>query len=383
MVNWKKLNENRIAGKNEIAFARKVIDWIVEGRLPTEEFSLRGLWEACGCPELRVEQPLSNTGYILEGSKISEALDSSAFPKITGALINKMVQEAYDLEYGIGFSLVQKFPSSLREETIVGFADDDALREVPEGMPYQEGSITEKYHKIKNRKWGRLISLTEEMVKFDQTGQLTMRARRVGEKAKSKQEEIIMNAVLELVSTGEYAAWRPNGTATTLYSNTSTDPFSTDTLDNVITDTLTDETDLDAAMVLFSAFTDELGDPININPTTLLAGISLMGVAAKILASGQAVKLTLPTGVKNIYAGTIAPLHSAFVDQKLGVKYWLFGDFKKQFVYTEVFPLQTFQHKAGNEQEFERDVIFRFKARFMGGCGAVTNRYVIRSTGAG
>ena len=61
--------------------------------------------------------------------------------------------------------------------------------------------------------------------------------------------------------------------------------------------------------------------------------------------------------------------------------YWYLGDPKKQFVYTEVFPLQVFQAKKGNDQEFERDVLFRFKSRFMGGCGAVTNRYVMGSTG--
>jgi hypothetical protein len=250
-------------------------------------------------------------------------------------------------------------------------------------MPYQEGSVTEKYHKVKNRKFGRIISITEENIKFDQTGQIIMRAKRVGESARAKKEQIILEAVTEVTATGDYASWRPAGTATTLYSSTSNDPYTSGTLDNSITDTLADETDLTAAYVLASAFTDEQALPIHWDPKQLLTGISLDSMAAKILRSGQSVKLTSPAGVANIYSGKITPLSSAWVDQKKGTAYWFIGDFKKQFVYTEVFPLQTFQAKAGHEQEFERDVIFRYKARLMGGCGAVTNRYVIMSTGAG
>lgn len=380
MINWKLLKEqkDRVGEKR---FAVKMINLINEGGITVDEFSLFGLWEALGRPQLK-RSPIITGGQIdKESYEIEEALDSSAFPKITGALINKVVQEAYQLEYGVGDQLVTVLPSSLKEETIVGFADDDELMEVPEGMDYQEGSITEKYHKIKNRKFGRIIALTEEMIKFDQTGQMIMRAKRAGEQAKSKHEYIIMNAVLELTTTGDYAAWRPKGVATTLYSNTSTDPYSDATQDNFDTEALADETDIQGLMTLFAAFTDEKGAPIHIDPKVLLTGISLEMIAAKILRSGQSVEKTVPAGSFNIYSGKITPLASAWVDQKKGTAVYLLGDFKKQFVYTEVWPIQVFQDKKGSEPEFVRDVIFRFKARFMGGCGAITNRYVIFSEG--
>jgi hypothetical protein len=381
MINWRTIKEQREAvGEKRIAL--KLVNLINDGKITPDEFSLFGLWEALGRPRLKKQEPIPS-GFVSEDDfEITEAMDSSAFPQITGALINKVVTQAYDLAYGAGDQLVESIPSSLREETLVGFGDDSALKEVPEGMDYQEGSITEKYHKIKNRKFGRIIGLTAEMVKFDQTAQMIRRSRRVGEMAKSKKEEIIMNAVLELVSTGEYAAWRPQGTATTLYSNTSTDPFSDSAFDNLGTNALADETDVDEMMQLFAAATDEKGNPITVDPGVLFCGLSLEAVAAKILRSGQAVKLTSPAGVTNIYSGRIVPISSVWVDQKLGTAYWLLGDFKKQFVYTEVFPLQVFQAKSGSTAEFERDVVYRFKARFMGGCGAVSNRYVAMSTGA-
>jgi hypothetical protein len=360
----------------EKRFAKVMINKINEGKITAENFSLKALYEAMGEPNLK-KSNLIEERVITDDVDFSEALHSSAFPKITGALINKVVQGAYELAGGVADQLVTVIPSSVKDETIVGFGDDNVLQEVPEGFEYQEGSITEKYHKIYNTKKGRIISLTEEMVKFDQTGQMILRAKRVGEAAKSDRERTIFNAVLELTSTGIKAAWRPAGVATSLYSGTSNDPYTPGTLDNLGSEGLSDETDLDTAMVLFSKFTDEQGLPMVVNPNALLTGLSLKSVSNQICYSGQAVKLTTPQGTKNIYSGTMA-LQTPFIDQLLSVTAWFYGDFKKQFVYTEVFPLQVLQAKPGNDQEFERDIIFRFKARYMGGCGAVTNRYVVK-----
>ena len=307
----------------------------------------------------------------------SEAMASSAFPKITGALISKKVQEGYDLEYGIGDKLVTVVQSSVKDETIVGFGADNQMKEVLEGINYEEGSITEKYHKIKNTKKGRIISLTEEMVRFDQTGQMLMKAQQIGESAKSDREKTIMNAVLELTSTGQLAAWRPAGTATTLYSNTSTDPYTTATLDNLLSTGLADNTDLAEAAALFGQFTDEQGLPMRVRPKTLLVAMALQPIAYGIVYSGQNTILTSPAGVKNQYKGTEV-LDSTFIDQQSSATAWWYGDFKKQFVYTEVWPLSTFQQGRDSEQAFNADVVARYKVSYYGGCGAVSNRYVIQ-----
>jgi len=381
-MNWRRLQELREADGDK-KFTAQMVNFINEGKIPTHEFSLLGLWEACGRPRLAPDRQVYSGKITEDDVELEEALDSSIFPKITGALINKIVQEAYTLEYGVGDSLVRVLPSSLKEETLVGFSEDMELKEVGEGMDYEESSIGEKYHKVKNRKFGRLISLTEEMVKFDQTGQMILRAQRIGEAARYKHEEIILTAVLGLTNTGEYAAWRPAGTAATLYSNTSTDPYSSATLDNLIVDTLVDETDLDAAITNFAGFTDEKGKYIHVEPKVLLTARALEGVAAKILRSGQSVQLTIPAGTTSIWSGRVAPKSTSWIDNKKGSAYWWIGDFVKQFVLTQVFPLQVMQAKAGNEKEFERDIIYRWKARLMEGCGAVTNRFVIESTGAG
>lgn len=359
----------------EQKFAISMINNIHEGKIKVDDINITALWKAMGEPQLKPEHVIGNR--LVNSKDFKEAMSTSAFPKITGALINKKVQEAYDLEYGIGDMLVTKVQSSVKDETIVGFGADNAMKEVAEGIDYEEGSITEKYHKIKNVKFGRIISLTKEMVAFDQTGQMMLRAQQIGEAAKSSRENTIMNAVLELTSTGLRAAWRPAGSAVTLYSNTSNDPYTSGTLDNLGAITLADETDLADALALFSQFTDEQGLPMRVTPKILLTGLSLKAIANQVCYSGQSVKLTAPEGVKNIFTGTQA-LDTTFIDQQLATTAWFYGDFKKQFVYTEVWPLQVEQQGRDSEQSFNADVISRYKVGYYGGCGAVSNRYVVK-----
>ena len=359
----------------EKRFALSMINNINDNKIKVDDINITELWEAMGKPALKRDNIIGNT--IVTDMDFSEAMSSSAFPKITGALINKKVQEAYELESGVGDQLITVVPSTVKDETIVGYANDNTLREVIEGVDYEEGSITEKYHKIKNIKFGRIISLTKEMIIFDQTGQMMLRARQIGESAKSSRELLIMNAVLELTSTGERAAWRPAGTAATLYSSTSNDPYTSGTLDNLGAITLENETDLDEANQLLSQFTDEQGLPMVVTPKILFTAMSLRGVSHKITTSGQAAKLTSPAGLTNIYDG-LTPLDSTFIDQQLAITAWFYGDFKKQFVYTQVWPLQVEQQGRDSEQAFNADVVARYKVGYYGGCGAVSNRYVVK-----
>lgn len=380
-IDWSQMRDVCLR-EGELKFSNLMIRLIKEGGINASNFSLGGLYKALGEPDLKDGNHQRDLMSFLRESDLRESMDSSAFPKITGALINTMVQEGYGLAASVGEQLVTTLPSKVRDDTIVGFSSADQVEEVIEGGPYAEGSYAEKYHKIRNRKFGRIIGLTVEMIRMDQTGQMIMRAREIGEKAKAKHEEIIMKAICEYASTGEYASWRPKGTATALYSDTSTDPYSSATLDNAIADALSDETDIDSALAQFETFKDETGDYLMVTPTHLLCAPGKLGKAMKIANSTIYTVSQSPAGVPkpNIYNYT--PVASPWVHALLGANYWLYGEFRKQFVKTEVLPLETFQERAGNSAEFERDVLYRYKTRLMIGCGAVTNRYVVRSTGA-
>jgi len=367
----KSLYEN----SGEKKFTIKMLNLIKENKIVPNDISIKSLHEAMGSPNLKNNEFIEDR--VVGDIDFHEALDSSAFPKITGALISKKVQEGYEMESGIGDMLVTVVKSSVKDETIVGFSDDMEMKEVQEGVDYEEGSVSEKYHKIKNTKQGRIISLTEESIRFDQTNQLYIRAQRLGMAARASREKTILNAVLELTSTGEKAAWRPNGNATTLYNDASNDPFTDGTLDNLETETLADETSLTKAQALFAQFKDEDGNPIVITPEYLLTAVALDPIARQICYSGQAIDLTIPAGTLQPFNG-IKPLSTPYIDQLSSATAWWYGDFKKQFIYTEVWPIRTMQLKKGSEREFQADVVMSFKAGYYGGCGAVSNRYVIQ-----
>jgi len=377
-MNYRRIKE-LYESDGEKKFTANMLNMIHEGDLNAENFSLKALWEAMGSPDFGRDRAIEDR--TVSETEFTEAIGTSLFPKITGALINKVVQQAYDLEYGVGMSLVTKIQATQLDEYITGYVEDANMKAVPELMPYSEGGLTEKYHKIKSQKWGRIISISEEMVRFDHTNQVIDRAKRVGELAKAKQEDMIFDAITGAITSGDYASWRPKGTATTLFSSTSTDPYSNNTTDNQHAEPLVDQTDVDAAMALLAVMVDEWDNPISVMPKILLTGMALLPVARSITKSMQRITLTSTPGTYDVYSQDLGIQHvySNLIDTKKGIAYWYLGDFKKQYYYSEVFPLQTFQAKKGHDQEFERDVLYRFKGRFMGGCGAVSNRYVINS----
>ena len=379
-MDWKRAGElrERVGDKR---FAAEMINRINDPKFDTKEFSLGGLYEALGRPNLGKEKEISNRILKEADFEIQESVDSTMFPKITGSLINRVIQEAYNKAQGMTDALVTVMQSTVRDETIVGMTDDHELMEVPEGIEYTRGAIGEKYHKIRNRKWGRIVPLTEEVIKFDQTGQMMMRAAQVGESASIRKDKEIFDKVLSITESGDYASWRPAGTATALYSATSNDPYTSGTIANEIADVLSDETDLDAAYTAAASFTDEQGEVIMFNPKILLVGAPLRGTANKIINSQSTLIATYNSGVTNPWHNEVQVISSSYVNSLQSATHWYLGDFKKQFIFTEVFPLQTFQAKPGNEKEFDSDVIYQVKARWMGGCGAISNRYVIESTG--
>ena len=58
-------------------------------------------------------------------------------------------------------------------------------------------------------------------------------------------------------------------------------------------------------------------------------------------------------------------LSSPFVDEQGGqaVNDWYIGDFRRQFIWTEIWPVQTFLQRADSEANFDRDVSVPWIAR--------------------
>jgi hypothetical protein len=289
-----------------------------------------------------------------------EALDTTQFPKATAALIHKKVMDGYQSTPTIGDMLVTTVPSSKKVETIVGFTAAEGPKQVLEGMPYEDSGISEKYVTIENRKFGRLISVTEETLQFDQTGQILQRAYRIGEKAAYYREKEIVEAVA-----GINAGYWPSGVSTTFYGSHTQGANTVSGAGGVI-----NETTLQLVKDKMDLMTDENGDYILVNPTGMIMLVppELEVEAWQCMtATAFGVRGTDHFPVPNFFAGRYKVLSSPFLTT--ATTFYL-GDFKKDWWWTEVYPIQI-QIKKSDEDKFHRDVLAYYKVRYFGRCGAV------------
>jgi hypothetical protein len=288
-----------------------------------------------------------------------EALQSTVFPKAVGALIHKKVLDAYEATPTIGDQLVTIVPSNKKTETIVGFTAAETPELVPEGTPYQDSSLGEKFVTIDNYKYGRLISITEETVMFDQTGQIINRCQDIGEKAALFREKQIVQAVCSLDTT----VYKPGGVATSFYSNT---------LHSNAVNAGLSGTGLASIKDLMDAQTDSEGDPILINRSNLILLVpSELEITAYNLMRAQQV-LGSNNNDPNYWQGAYKILSSPFMTSATN---YFIGDFKRDFWYTQVYPLQTMRHVEPSEANWSRDIVAQFKVRYYGGIGAIDYRH--------
>jgi len=338
-----------------------------------EDFSFRALFEGM-VGEIR-GMSLQNTVCEMRGRRLPliEAIGSTSFTTATSNIIQQAVIQGYHIDGLIGDQLVTRMPSTLKSERISGFTEAMSPKTVNEGMPYEEASFTDKYVTTETAKKGRIISLTEEAIVHDQTGQMVMRARRIGETTAQERELTILTGV-----TGEDAnVYKPSGTAETLYHSTN---------NNLLTSTaLADFSSIDAVLEYHAAnVTDDRqgGDPQPIlwNPNIILVNTKKRSVARRIVnateirQTSNTNNLTVSANPNNNYTVLSSSLVPGTNTN------WYLGDFKRQFIWQEIFPLETFAQTANSESAFERDVISRFKVRYYGGIAAIDERYVVKCT---
>jgi hypothetical protein len=391
------MRRDEIRNLLETAGPRRVlatIDALIEGhtlengqkyKLSPDQFSLREIWEGTVGP-CEDTLPSQNGDSLMQ-----EAINTTMFTNIIRLLISKTVIAAYDSLPTIGDSLCTTVKASRRLENIAGFTEAEGMKDVLEGAPYEDSSIGEKYVTATAGKRGRLVSVTEEMIMEDQTGQLLMRAQRIGEQAKVDKEIAILSGVMDKGN----QVYRPSGTATPQYSTT---------LGNLVGDAgsyagftsplpLVDWLTIDKLQQFHPlSISDDrqmgVAQPILWNPTQLLVPPGMNATALRIVNATE-VRVTTTGAVSgdnrttftNPAKGMFTVLTSPLM-LRLGISdaatAYFYGDFKKQFIWREIWPIQTFSQGRDSESAFERDVISRFKVRYLGGLNSVEHRWVLK-----
>jgi hypothetical protein len=346
--------KNLIEARGEDGACQVLRESFKSKRLRPEDMSLKEIWEAC--------EP---------GRMVNEAITSSMFPKLTGELINAKVISAYEAIPDIGGMLTTTVASRMQIERFAGLTSAEAPEEVAEGGEYKDSTRSEKYVDIPNKKYGRRIDITEETIFFDKTGQILMRANDIGEEAAQYKQEIILAGVQDL--NGD--VWRPSGTPTAFYSATN---------GNLITANPFCESGLEEVMKKAQLMkNDSLGAGtggyvfIDLNNVYVLVPILLQKEAWELANSVKTPESA--ENAENYFKGRFTPISSPFVSAQSDST-WYWGNFAKDFVWLEVWPLQTITKPPGGDDEFKRDVKSSTKVRFYGGVGALDVKHCFKNT---
>lgn len=345
----------------------KLRDDLQAKKVKPESLSVRRLWEQIVGPvELTLDSCAQETGFI---STLHEAVDTTAFNVITGEVIAQKVMDAYKARESVADRLVEVVSSNRKTENVVGFTALEGLNEVSEGMPYEDSGIGEKYVEIDNSKYGRVLSITEEAIQFDQTGQLLSRASQFGTKAKIKRERLILEGVIDAnYSAGVSGVYKPGGTIAQLYSSGN---------ENLNTGAGgIDDTNLSTAYNALRTTTDEEDNYIATSSSLLLMCHPSVVKTAHVMTNSTLIPSS-DYNDANYWKGMFTPVENPYIG---ATTTWFLGDFKSQFRWQEVWPIQVLRAVPGSDFDFHRDIRAAFKVRFFGGVGAIDHRFVQKQT---
>lgn len=373
-------------------------------RITLEHVSIRGVAVALGM--INPYNNEWNPGFReqLSGESVA-GVPTSSFKTITGELIHQQVIEGYEAgpdEY-IGDRLVVTTSMGLRNQKITGVKSLGAPREVLEGHSYTETEYEDKYVTTKETKKGRIVSLTEETVQFDQNGSIMMEARDIGVWARQERERTIIRAVIDADASTD-PVYRPSGVGEALYA---TDGSNYNYIGSGNTTAATafqsasplvDWTDLD--LIRRYRATEVKDDRIDgdqrpiagLNGPNCVMLLPESKVGTAFYIANQTHSTSQPSRAAGAYAqqtpgmvmGMLRAeniLSSPFIDEVNTDDYY-YGMFTKQFLWTQLWPLQTFSQGANSEAAFERDTVARFKVRYYGGVTARDSRWVTKVDGA-
>lgn len=347
-----------------------------------ERFSVRELWEALVGP---VNQTLEKAGGHRAGflSPLREEQSSQAFAYVTGHILSRKVQDAYDLLLAQGSvvsALTTPMASRMRTERVSGFQAFGSAYDVPEGKEYPETGTTDKaFENPEPMKRGLRIEVTEETVLFDQTGQALTRCSRIADTLFNDRESRGMYAIQDLTGYKSYYPVVANSpTQTDLYRASAGTAYYNYTINQTAANALADWTDINNALAIFAAMTDEASRKIVVRPTDVLVPYALWATLLNILGVTNMVSGSAyigPNPLTFIGMSALRPFYSPFMNDTTT---WFIGDFRRQFTERVIWPIQTVL--IGPDPK--KDILVGYRARYKSQVEADDDKYVVRCPAA-
>ena len=389
--------EDPKSGKNRVS--TRTERQVLESReLRPEQCSLRALYDGLVGDDGR--KLMQGARYIADVDVMEDGGSSivpSAFSNVSAynaaalGLLEAKFLEVYNRPSFIADQLAEVIPTDKIQERFIGVSTvGDVAEERKPGDRHLRINLSERYVTTPtnvNRAVG--VDVTREAVMFDRTRELLTQAEKSAEALALRKEYIVLDTFLGIANTYTYNGVNYNTYGTSgNWVNTQSNP-------------LADWTQVNAALQLFSAMTDqETGQPVDIEPRDILTmpsgyltargilryteiqrrteSLAEVGIGANPLGDFQFNLVgspTYPYAMRRATASDGLNLSAANAQ-----KFWWIGDFKRAFVYTQCLPLTIQRATATDYEMADRGLIFSMFADEMGACGVRDPRYVVMNT---
>lgn len=392
------LKLREIVKNNGVQAARDTFrEALREGKITRNQVSLRELAESLIGPQW-ADRLRETTGRARLRESI-DAVDASGFAAITGQLLVDTIKEKYKMATMVTDQLVTTLPITngnlgpQREPWLSDVMDDPAHLQQKENYP-QTAFVGQYIDYPAPQKFGRICAVTFEAIYSDLTGQILDSAGSVGRRTGLWVENQRLRVMCGAVNNHSW-----NGTAYNTYQTAT--PWV-----NAIADfTLTDWKSVQKVELLFAQMRDPVtGWPIDIEGMNCLTVPPLKHTARRIFAATETRSGDITSGAgdqtisvnpldnyqlyvsKHLYRILTDAAAGAFpglgLTEARASTFTLWGDFKRAFVWREVYPLQVVQAPPNDPAEFNQDVVLQVKAGVFGVAAVRDPRFVVRAYNA-
>lgn len=382
-------------GRHVMCETKSQYDWwsqfkeaLEKRHITPREFSIADLFESLvkdGRELRRLFNPNLGPSNILH--EAAGAITSSDFSSITGQIVYTAMMEDLTPEQFPFQALIPTQQTQFSGEKIPGIAGlGDRAEVVPENEEYPLVGTGEDFIETPaTTKRGFIVPVTKEAIFFDRTGQVLAKAGAVGESLRLNKEKRAIDCLIDENTTTHRFKWR----GTTYASYQTTTPW-----DNVTaTNSLVDWTDIDNANQTLNGILDpNTGEPVTIEADTLICVKALEETANRIArainitvysdgfaTSGQQTATTAPNPMASSYQVVSSRLLAARLATDTS---WFYGNPRKYAKYMENWGITVTQAPAGNSDDFNRDIVAKFKCSERGQYAVIQPRVMTTCTAA-
>ena len=380
-------------GRYVMCESRKQWDWweqfsngLSKGVIKPSEFSIADLFESLvqdGRELRRLFNPQLGPTSVLQ--EAAGAVASSDFSSITGQILYTMMMQDLRPEDYPFQAVIPTQSTQFSGEKIPGIANLGDLAEVvPENEDFPLMGTSEDYIETpETKKRGFIVPVTKEAIFFDRTDMLLQKCSKVGDALMLNKEKRAIDCTIDQNTTAHRYKWR--GTTYATYQTTT--PWVNVTGSANV---LVDWTDLDVAEQLFNGITDpNTGEPVVVEANTIIVTKQNEQTAARIVNATQIVmhsggyatsgNLT-ETQAPNPYASKYQILTSRLLAARAATDTdWWLGDPSKYARYMENWPITVTQAPAGNSDDFNRDIVAKYKCSERGQYAVIEPRVMVEN----